>query len=65
MVDLSKPHVRYYDVGSYDGETEHRFMFSFYGSEHKPGQSQLIIASEVDGYLRYLRDNTNYQIVRS
>jgi hypothetical protein len=64
MTDLTKPFVRYYDAGAYEGETEHRFMFSFYRSEHQPGQCELVRASELAQYLRYLAEHSHYQICK-
>jgi hypothetical protein len=40
-------------------------MFSFYRSEHQPGQCELVKASELTTYLRYLEEHTHYQIVRA
>lgn len=54
-----------YDMGAYEGETEHRFMFSF-GSiwvddsgrqDYRPGQSQSVLASEVSDYRRAIEGN--------
>jgi hypothetical protein len=63
QVDLTKPFVRFYDAGAFVGETEHRFMFSFYRSEHQLGQCELVKASELEQYLRYLHDHTHYQVI--
>jgi hypothetical protein len=43
----------FYDAGAYDGETEHRIMFSFYsddGVDRRIGQSELVLASEAPAY---------------
>jgi len=64
MTDLSKPFVRYYDAGIFAGETERRYMFSFYRSEHQPGQCELVKSGELATYLRYLTQRTHYQIVK-
>jgi len=43
----------FYDVGAYDGETEHRIMCNFYSVRDGKviiGQSQLVLASQWPAY---------------
>lgn len=55
-----KLHFSFYDVGAYDGETEHRIMCSFYslidGKVHI-GQSQLMPASEWPAFRLAIENN--------
>ena len=53
-------HYHAYDAGAYEGETEHRIMCSFYSlvdGEYRPGQSQLVLASEWPTYRSLIERN--------
>ena len=50
-------HFSFYDVGAYDGETEHRIMCNFYSltdGRINIGQSQLVFASQWAQYREVL-----------
>ena len=53
-------HFSFYDAGAYDGETEHRIMCNFYSvvdGQQRPGQSQLVLASEWPAYRSHIEGN--------
>ena len=57
---LKMLHFHFYDVGAYDGETEHRIMCNFYSLRDgriNIGQSQLVLASEWPAYRATIEAN--------
>jgi hypothetical protein len=53
-------HFHFYDAGAFDGETEHHIMCNFYSltdGEYRPGQSQLVLASEWPAYRAHIERN--------